>query len=76
MSRKVSPVTPDGKPDKRWFDAATVTINEAYAGTCTSTTRPQNPYIGQHTFDTTIGLPIWVRSLNPVVWINAAGTVV
>ena len=76
MSRKVSPVTPDGKPDKRWFDAATVTINEAYAGVCTTATRPTNAYIGQHSFDTTIGQPIWLKSTNPQVWVNGVGTVV
>lgn len=32
----------------------------------------QNPlYIGQSFFDTTLGLPIWVKSLNPTVWTTA-----
>lgn len=33
-------------------------------------------YIGRSYFDTTLGIPIWVKSLNPTVWINAAGGVV
>jgi len=76
MSQKVSPVPPHGQPDKRWFDAAVATINDAYAATCTTATRPPNAVIGQHTFDTTIGQPIWLKSVNPNVWVNGAGTVV
>ena len=76
MSQKLQPVSPDGKPDKRWFDNAVATINDAYAGTCTTSTRPTNAVIGQHTFDTTLGVPIWLKSVNPQVWVNAAGTVV
>jgi hypothetical protein len=29
--------------------------------------------IGQSFFDTTLGLPVWVKSLNPTVWVNSAG---
>lgn len=76
MSRKASPVDVSGKPDKRWYDATVVTINEAYAGVCTTATRPTNAYIGQHSFDTTIGQPIWLKSTNPQVWVNGVGTVV
>lgn len=76
MSKRVSPVPPDGEPDKRWFDAAVATINDAYAGVTTTAQRPPNPVIGQHLFDTTIGQPIWCKSLGPVVWVNGAGTVV
>lgn len=76
MVQKVSPVPPEGKPDKRWFDATVATVNEAFAGATTTAQRPPNPVIGQHTFDTTIGRPIWCKSLNPVVWVDGAGTVV
>jgi hypothetical protein len=38
---------------------------------------PQRPlYVGQSYFDSTLGKPIWVKSLNPTVWVDAAGTVV
>lgn len=33
-------------------------------------------YIGRSYFDTTLGIPIFVRSLNPTVWVNGAGSVV
>lgn len=38
---------------------------------------PQNfLYIGYMFFDDTLGIPIFVKSLNPTVWISAAGAVV
>lgn len=76
MSTRASPTTPDGKPDKRWFDALVATVNDAYAGVTTTAQRPSKPVIGQHLFDTTIGQPIWCKSLNPTVWVNGVGTVV
>ena len=33
-------------------------------------------YIGLQFFDTTLGLPVFVKSLNPTVWVNGAGAVV
>ena len=75
MSTRVSPVPPTG-PDQRWYVATRETINDAYAGTTTTAQRPVNPPIGFHLFDVTIGQPIWVKSLNPTVWVNGAGTVV
>jgi len=37
----------------------------------------RNPlYIGQPYFDTTLGKPIWVKSRNPTVWVDATGTAV
>lgn len=47
----------------------------------TTTARPvdgtQIPlYIGQTYFDTTLNKPIWVKSRNPTVWIDATGAVV
>lgn len=37
----------------------------------------QNPiYIGQNYFDTTLGKPIWVKSKNPTVWVDATGAAV
>lgn len=38
--------------------------------------RPANPAIYSTYFDTTLGQPIFVKSLAPVVWVNAAGVTV
>lgn len=36
-----------------------------------STARPL--YVGQPYFDTSLGKPIWVKSMNPTVWVDATG---
>ena len=32
-------------------------------------------WIGRFYFDTTINKPIWLKSINPSVWVDGAGTV-
>lgn len=79
MTRRASPSPPtpaNSSPNKQWFDALVNTVNDAYAGTCTTATRPTGVVIGFHIYDTTINQPIWVKSVNPTVWVNGVGTVV
>lgn len=43
-----------------------------------TTNRPTNAsrtplYIGQAYFDTTLGFPVYVKSLNPTVWVDGSG---
>ena len=33
-------------------------------------------YVGQSYFDATLGLPVWVKSRGPTVWVNASGATV
>lgn len=41
----------------------------------TTANRPtSNLWIGRPYFDTTLGYPIWVKTVSPVVWVNGAGT--
>lgn len=68
----LSPVPPNG-PDKRWYDSLQQTVNAAFNDNRPTSKRPSNPVIGQHLLDVTLGKPIWCLSLNPVVWIDAAG---
>ncbi len=50
-------------------------------GTSGTTEQRPNPtsliplYVGQSYFDTTLGKPVWVKSLNPTVWVDGVGTV-
>ena len=30
-------------------------------------------WIGRQYFDTTLGIPVWVDSVRPTVWVNASG---
>lgn len=33
-------------------------------------------WVGRTYFDTTIGKPIWLKSINPTVWVDGVGTAV
>lgn len=33
-------------------------------------------WVGRTFFDVTLGIPIWLRSISPTVWVNASGGVV
>jgi hypothetical protein len=46
------------------------------SGTGTTANRPLGVSPGQFYFDQTLGIPIWVKSLSPTVWVNASGGVV
>ena len=42
-----------------------------------TTARPtSNLYVGLSYFDSTLGKPVWVKSLGPTVWVDATGGVV
>lgn len=41
------------------------------------TARPtKNLFIGRCFFDETLGLPIWLKSIRPTVWVDATGAAV
>jgi hypothetical protein len=61
----------------RNFFVAAYNIMIALTGSGTTAQRPTAfIYIGRPFFDTTLGLPIWVQSTNPTVWVDATGAVV
>jgi hypothetical protein len=33
-------------------------------------------YVGLEYFDSTLGYPVWIKQLNPTVWVNGSGSVV
>lgn len=71
----LSPV-PLGGPDVLWYRALQVAVNNASAYACTTAQRPPTASIGFSLLDTTLGKPIWLKSVNPNVWIDATGAVV
>jgi hypothetical protein len=46
------------------------------SATDTTANRPVGSSIGQFYFDQSLGIPIWIKSLSPTVWVNASGGVV
>jgi hypothetical protein len=59
-----------------WFSQAQQILQDLSSSGSTAS-RPTNAlYTGKFYFDTTLGLPIWVKSVNPTVWVNGAGAAV
>lgn len=51
------------------------TIANSVQNSGTTAQRPTTGlWIGRGYFDSTLGLPVWVKSVNPTVWVNGAGT--
>lgn len=68
----------DGKTPRPWGQWFAWVHRFVTAGQQSGTTaeRPvKGLWIGRSYFDTTLGKPVWVLSVNPAVWVNAAGVV-
>lgn len=64
---------------KQWYSFFSKVKNWIVGNSQSGSTanRPtSNLDIGYQYYDTTLGCPVWVHSLNPVVWHNGAGAVV
>lgn len=72
----VLPPVPPAGADAKWLQQLQATVAWGFNASLPTAKRPVNAVIGQHLFDTTIGQPIWCKSLNPIVWVNGVGTVV
>lgn len=62
-----------------WFTYMSLLNNllQFIGGNGATASRPTTSlYVGYTFFDTTLGYPVYVKSLNPTVWVNGAGSVV
>lgn len=60
---------------KTWFQTV---YNILFANTQSGTTsnRPtKNLWVGRRYFDTTLGKPVYLKSISPTVWVDGVGTV-
>lgn len=64
------------RPWLEWFNLAHQTITAARQSGPTASRPASLVWIGRQYFDTTIGKPVYVKSVKPIVWVDAAGTVV
>jgi hypothetical protein len=60
----------------QWFARVQRIVSSAQSSGVTADRPVKGLWIGRTYFDSTIGMPIWVLSVNPAVWVNAAGVVV
>lgn len=59
-----------------WF-ARLFFVAQALGDSGITAARPTTSlYVGRNYFDTTLGKPIWIQSLNPTVWVDATGAAV
>lgn len=63
-------------PWLRWFNLVHQTITAARQSGPTSDRPSETLWIGRQYFDTTLGKPVYVKSVRPTVWVDAAGTTV
>jgi hypothetical protein len=70
---------PNGQLPKEWmsvFQQISNAINPLYQYGTTIQRPTTGVYLGQMFFDTTLGYPVFIKSLNPIVWVNGAGATV
>lgn len=59
----------------RYFSNNDLVLNTVNMSGLTSDRPIDNLYIGMSYFDTTLGKPVWLKSVKPSVWVLATGTV-
>lgn len=63
-------------PWGQWFSLVQGTVLSVRQSGTTANRPTKVLWVGRPYFDTTLGIPIWVQSVNPAVWIDATGAVV
>jgi hypothetical protein len=74
VSQVIGP--PADPPDVGWFAQAFLILFAVQQSGTTANRPIARLWIGRTYFDTTLNLPIWVKTISPVVWQDAAGNTV
>lgn len=61
---------------RQWFSRVNTVIVAMQQSGITADRPASLVWIGRQYFDTTLGKPVYVLSVNPVVWVDSAGTTV
>jgi len=67
-------LTPPSEGWRSWFNAVYNVTNALTMSGPTAQRPVKLLWVGRTYFDTTLGLPIWLESITPTVWIDATGT--
>ena len=59
-----------------WFSNAQVILSDLSNSGTTAQRPTGQPYVGKTYFDTTLGLPIFMKTPATNTWVNAAGAIV
>lgn len=60
----------------QWFSRTHAIVTASQQSGTTANRPTDGLWIGRIYYDTTLGFPVWVNSVGPVVWHDAAGNVV
>ncbi len=63
-------------PWSQWFTRVHNMVASLYMSGATADRPAKLLWIGRQFYDTTLGKPVWVNSVNPTVWHDASGAVV
>jgi hypothetical protein len=63
-------------PWRQWMQRVQNALNAVYGSGPTASRPAKLLWIGRSFFDTDLGHPVWVQSVNPAVWVDATGTAV
>lgn len=67
---------PTTAPYQQWFALVGETVRSLRQSGVTADRPTKALWIGRQYFDTTLGHAVWVKSVNPAVWVDGTGTVV
>lgn len=74
-----SPITEGGEKAGyawlQWFSQVNAVVNAAQQSGSTADRPARFLWLGRGYFDTTLGKPVYVRSVKPAVWVDGAGVV-
>ena len=62
------------RPWVQWFARVGAVVGANTSSGVTADRPASGLWIGRRYFDTTLGKPVYVKSLGPVVWVDGAGT--
>ena len=57
-----------------WFNKLWIVGGSQDNSGVTADRPTKNLFVGRPYFDTTLGYPIWLKSVRPTVWCNSSGT--
>lgn len=60
-------------PWSAWFSRAHAAISAVYQSGTTADRPTALLWVGRPYFDTTLGKPVWVKSVKPTVWVDGSG---
>lgn len=60
-------------PWGQWFSRAHAAVASLYQSGTTANRPDSLLWVGRMYFDTDLGIPVWVQSVRPTVWVDATG---